>query len=187
MSSPEQSPDRIWPQDDVALTDAFDSVARELHPRLASAVYLIVRDAMAAEDIVQDALLATWRQRRAVDIPDGLPAYLFQACRNRAFNYVRNQRRQQRTIASDSDVTEQIADATPSVEKNLAAAELQRSLFDAIATLAPGAREIFLLSRQRGLTYNEIAMMLDISVKTVETQMSRALRSLRQRLKECRS
>jgi RNA polymerase sigma-70 factor (ECF subfamily) len=73
------------------------------------------------------------------------------------------------------------------MEQDLAAADLQRSLHEAIAKLAPGAREIFLLSRQRGLTYNEIAMLLDISVKTVETQMSRALRALRQRLQEWRS
>jgi RNA polymerase sigma-70 factor (ECF subfamily) len=187
MSIPEQSSNREWQQDDRILTDAFDTVARELHPRLASAAYQIVRDAAAAEDIVQDALLATWRQRRAIDVPAGLPAYLFQACRNRAFNYVRNHRRRQRTLASDSEAIEHVADGGPSMEQDLAAADLQRSLHEAIATLAPGAREIFLLSRQRGLTYNEIAMLLDISVKTVETQMSRALRALRQRLQEWRS
>jgi RNA polymerase sigma-70 factor (ECF subfamily) len=62
------------------------------------------------------------------------------------------------------------------------ATDLRRALDDAIATLAPGARDVFLLSRERGLSYSEIATLRDISVKTVETQMSRALRALRQRL-----
>ncbi|WP_353268001.1 RNA polymerase sigma-70 factor [Gemmatimonas sp.] len=187
MPNPEQSSPRAWRQDDQRLADAFDDVVRELHPRLASAVFLIVRDVMAAEDIVQDALLATWRQRHAIDIPEGLPPYLFQACRNRALNHVRNSRRRQRTITDDVEITEHVAGGASTADQDLVASDLRRVLHRAIANLAPGAREIFLLSRQRGLTYNEIATLLDVSVKTVETQMSRALRSLREQLRDSRT
>ncbi|MFY7920881.1 MAG: RNA polymerase sigma-70 factor [Gemmatimonas sp.] len=184
MPNPEQSSPRAWGPDDQRLTDAFDDVVRELHPRLATAVFVIVRDVMAAEDIVQDALLATWRQRHAVDIPEGLPAYLFQACRNRALNHLRNSRRRQRTITDDVEITEQVAGGAPTADQDLVANDLRRVLDRAIANLAPGARTVFLLSRQRALTYHEIATLLDVSVKTVETQMSRALRSLREHLRD---
>ncbi len=75
-----------------------------------------------------------------------------------------------------------MATRTAGVEDEVIATELQRALQQALARLAPGAREVFLLSRARGLTYNEIAKILDVSVKTVETQMSRALRALREQL-----
>jgi RNA polymerase sigma-70 factor (ECF subfamily) len=79
-----------------------------------------------------------------------------------------------------------VAHKGPGADAQLEAAELQRALERALATLAPGAREVFLLSRQRGLTYGEIAQALGISVKTVETQMGRALRALRDRLRSWR-
>ncbi|MFN7531103.1 MAG: RNA polymerase sigma-70 factor [Gemmatimonas sp.] len=182
MHPPDRPPARPPAFDDSALRDAFDGVVRALYPRLAAAVHQVGRDPVAAEDIVHDALLATWRNRTAVDIPDGLPAYLYQACRNRALNYVRDRRRQDGTMVKDPERAEQVATRTAGVEDEVIATELQRALQQALARLAPGAREVFLLSRARGLTYNEIAKILDVSVKTVETQMSRALRALREQL-----
>jgi RNA polymerase sigma-70 factor (ECF subfamily) len=179
-------PARSSTPDDSASRDAFDHVVRTHYPRLASAVHQIVRDRVAAEDIVQDALLATWRNRAAVDIPDGLPAYLYQACRNRALNHVRDRRRQDGTISSDPERAAQVASRTEGVDDDVIATELQHALQQALARLAPGAREVFLLSRARGLTYNEIATVLEVSVKTVETQMSRALRVLREQLRPWR-
>jgi RNA polymerase sigma-70 factor (ECF subfamily) len=166
------------------VTDAetFDATVRALHSRLAAAAYMIVRDKAAAEDIVQDALLATWRRRDSLGVPEGLAAYLFQACRNRALNHLRNQRRRDRTMAADPEATMNVAAPASSADQTIMATDLRRALDDAIATLAPGARDVFLLSRERGLSYSEIATLRDISVKTVETQMSRALRALRQRL-----
>jgi RNA polymerase sigma-70 factor (ECF subfamily) len=67
-------------------------------------------------------------------------------------------------------------------DEALLAAEVRQALAEALHAVAPGAREVFLLSRQRGLTYTEIARTLGVSVKTVETQMGRALKVLRARL-----
>ena len=67
-------------------------------------------------------------------------------------------------------------------DEALLAAEVRQALAEALQAVAPGAREVFLLSRQRGLTYTEIARTLGLSVKTVETQMGRALKVLRARL-----
>ena len=60
--------------------------------------------------------------------------------------------------------------------------ELERAVQDAIASLPEKAREVFQLSRDRGLKYSEIALVLDISVKTVEKRMGQALAELRDRL-----
>ena len=186
MQPSDRPPARSPAPDEAALRDVFDDVVRALYPRLASAVHQVVRDGVAAEDIVQEALLATWRHRAAVDIPDGLPAYLYQACRNRALNHVRDRRRHDGTITSDPERAAQVASRTEGVDEAVIATELQQALQQALARLAPGAREVFLLSRARGLTYNEIARVLDVSVKTVETQMSRALRALREQLRPWR-
>lgn len=184
--SPSDLPELPPSADRTDLADAFDAVARSYYGRLVSSVYLIVRDPVVAEDLVQDALLAAWRQRQTIDVPAGLPAYLFQASRNRALNHLRNRRRLERTISPETTDGVQVAHQDPGADAQLVAAELQRALERALATLAPGAREVFLLSRQRGLTYGEIAQALGISVKTVETQMGRALRGLRDRLRSWR-
>jgi RNA polymerase sigma-70 factor (ECF subfamily) len=67
-------------------------------------------------------------------------------------------------------------------DEALLASEVRDALALALDAVSPGAREVFLLSRQRGLTYGEIARTLGLSVKTVETQMGRALKTLRARL-----
>ncbi len=131
-----------------------------------------------AEEIVQDVMLELWRRRETL-APDTSPqAYLFQSTRNRALNHVRHERVERKVepiIIDRSDV-----DA--SAPSELVEDEIEVALRRAVSELPERCREVFELSRTAGLKYSEIAAVLGISVKTVEAQMGKALRSLRVKL-----
>ena len=176
MNDPGHATEPWGSGDDDAVAETFDAVVRRVYPSLASAVFAVVRDTQAAEDIVQEVLLAAWRNRRAITSSDELPNYLFRSCRNRALNHLRDRRTRARVLEDQGTSDGAGADEA------LLASEVRDALALALDAVSPGAREVFLLSRQRGLTYGEIARTLGLSVKTVETQMGRALKTLRARL-----
>lgn len=132
-----------------------------------------------AEDLVQDIFLDLWRRRRSWYPDRSVKAYLYGAVRNQALKHLRRMRA--RRCMED----EQKRRALPVYETPVSVLnhqEVQRATQQAINELPERRRHIFILSRQHDLTYVEIATLLDISVKTVETQVGRALKFLRNRL-----
>jgi RNA polymerase sigma-70 factor (ECF subfamily) len=155
---------------------AFEALFRALAPGLCAIGARYVDSRSVAEEIVQDLFLDLWRRRDQLTIEDGLTGYLVTAMRHRALNHLRRERR---IVGWTPGVTENAAAESASESELLDALELQ----DAIAALPARCRLIFTLSRHQDMTYREIAASLGLSVKTVETQMGRALKSLRERLK----
>jgi RNA polymerase sigma-70 factor (ECF subfamily) len=157
---------------------AFETAFREHYAPLVRFAEGMLRSREAGEDIVQDVLLNLWRQRESLQVEDSLKAYLYRAVRNRALNTIRNDRVRRQAVPH------LILEAPhgTSGESELIEGELETAARAAIADLPPRCREIFELSRFQGLRYSEIAERLGISIKTVETQMGRALKSLRERL-----
>lgn len=159
--------------------DAFELVFRHWYPRLADYACRLLDGADAAEDAVQDVFVAIWDRRDRLPDADALAGYLFRAVRNRSLNQLRHRRTAGRLLALHGDDPV----IAPDAETGLEDQELDAAYRAALADLAPRGREIFLLSRDQGLTYPEIARTLGISVKTVETLMGRALAALRERLR----
>jgi RNA polymerase sigma-70 factor (ECF subfamily) len=162
----------------VGDTAAFDAIFRAWYAPLVRLAEGMLRERAVAEEIVQDVLLELWRRRESL-VLDGSPqAYLFQATRNRALNHIRHLRvRQQGEPQVIAEMSRTVVGDAQLVEE-----EIETALRDAIDALPPRCREVFELSRVRGLRYAEIAETLGISVKTVEAQMGKALRTLRERL-----
>ena len=154
---------------------AFERLFRSWYARLADYAARIAPSRDAAEDVVQEVFIAVWNRRDALPDADKLAAYLHRAVRNRALNQLRSQRGTERLSADDDGGPA----VSASIETELEDADLAAAAQTALNALAPRTREVFLLSREQGLTYNEIAVTLEISVKTVETLMGRALRALR--------
>ena len=164
--------------DDGEARAAFDEIFRSWYGRLVRAADAVVREPGVAEELVQEVMLELWR-RRARLAEDGSPqAYLFRATRNRALNHVRHLRVVRRTADAVRGDEARDASAPAAIE----GAELEAAIRDAVADLPPRCREVFELSRAQGLRYAEIAERLGVSVKAVEAQMGRALRTLRERL-----
>jgi RNA polymerase sigma-70 factor (ECF subfamily) len=123
-------------------------------------------------------MLELWRRRETLAADGSAQAYLFQATRNRVLNHLRHLKIEQRSepeIRGDSP-------STPRADAALAHEELNVAVQQAVQSLPDRCREVFELSRVHGLKYAEIARQLGISVKTVEAQMGKALRTLRERL-----
>ncbi len=158
---------------------AFETVFRTYYRRLCAVVYAFVDSAETAEEIVQDLFLKIWRQHESLQITDNLQAYLYQAARNASLNHLKHRRIEsrwsERVRAEDPPVA-------PGADDELAESELSRAIDAGIAALPERCRLVFTMSRRQGLSYAEIADVLGISVKTVEAQMGRALKSLRERL-----
>jgi len=157
--------------------DAFESIFKSYYPQLVGVAESMIRDRQAAEDVVQDVMVELWRRRENMDVDTSLRAYLFRAARNRALNHLRHQKIAPR---ADPEVTEAVA--SPASDREFETREINRALRIAVQGLPERCREVFELSRVRGLPYAEIARVLQISVKTVEAQMGKALRVLREAL-----
>jgi RNA polymerase sigma-70 factor (ECF subfamily) len=163
---------------------SFETVFRRLAPALCVFVMRYVESRDAAEDLVQDLFLTLWARRESLEVRTSLSTYLHTAARNRALNHLKHERVAARWRSRSRA---EIEDSYESIESTLFDQELSIAVRDAIESLPERTRLVFTMSRQRGLTYNQIAAELGLSVKTVETQMGRALRMMRARLHDLRS
>lgn len=145
---------------------------------LCQAVYKIIPDENLVEDLAQEVFLELWRKREKLQVNTSLKAYLRRAGVNRALNYIRDQK-----IRFDVDDTEiPLASKAPTAGQLMETEELQAAIDRAVDQLPERCRIVFALSRFEDMSYIEIATQLGISVKTVENQISKALRLLRDAL-----
>lgn len=156
---------------------AFDSVFRAYYAQLVGVALGLLRERATAEDVAQDVLLELWRRRENIVLDTSLRAYLVRATRNRALNHLRHER-----VIRLADPEAVGRTEAPPADRDLMEQEIDAALAEAVHALPVRCREVFELSRGHSLTYAEIADVLDISVKTVEAHMGRALRALRERL-----
>jgi len=136
-----------------------------------------------AEEAVQEAFLRAWTSRDRWATGDQLTGYLYVVARHRALDMLRRQKSEARWASSAGRPRPNDLPAHDLPDATLQAAELAELIDRTIADLPPRRRLIFQL-RQRGLSNGEIAAQLSISVKTIEVQITHALRALRGRLEE---
>jgi RNA polymerase sigma-70 factor, ECF subfamily len=163
---------------------SLELIFRRLYPRLCAFAQKFIQNVNDAEEIVQEVFLAVWKNRDRLDENQSFKAYLFTAVKNRSLNLLETRRSQSRQAELLWFLYAQDAAAGSNVYHALLAQDLERDLNNALEHLPKECKKIFELSRFEGLKYQEIAQRLNISIKTVETQMSRALGRLRLELRE---
>ena len=138
-----------------------------------------VKDIDTAKEIVQDAFLSLWEKRDTIDMDRQVKSYLTMIIHNKCTNYLRDNRKFDTNILQIENLLD-----VPEYEStdSMVTGELKGSIESAINELPEKCREIFVMNRYENLKYQEIADKLQISVKTVETQMSKALQHMRLRL-----
>jgi RNA polymerase sigma-70 factor (ECF subfamily) len=138
-----------------------------------------IPDRAVAEDIVQEFFVKLWANRERLRIINGLKAYFFTSIKNRCIDHLRHQATKGK---AEKQLLEKLYDVTD--EQNLLIeSELFAQISAAIEKLPPVCREIFTLNRFDGLKPAEIASLKDISIRTVETHIGKALKILRHELK----
>jgi RNA polymerase sigma-70 factor (ECF subfamily) len=156
---------------------AFDKLFREWYTPLVRYAYSFTDGDMdAAEDLVQEVFAKFWSQIESLELQHSVKAYLYRMVHNLALNRIRSQRTHERYALYQTRQMEQEYDA-PKDDP-----ELQKRLALALEKLPAQCRQVFSLSRFEELKYREIAEQLGISIKTVETHMGKALRTLRHEL-----
>jgi len=154
---------------------AIDILFRRYYPFLCNSLVRVIPDRNLAEDLAQDVFFELWKKREKLNITTSVRAYLKRAATNKALNYIRDQKMKW----SDADQQFGIASKNPSTLQKLEAEELQNLIDVSIEALPERCRAVFCLSRFEELSYQEIANKLEISIKTVENQISKALKMLR--------
>ena len=159
---------------------AYEDFFRMHYPELVRYSHRYVRDTLAAEEIAQEVFMYIWEKRKAINIQSSLASYLYQAAKNRSINY---QRLELPKLQLQSDITEMEVSLTSETNHGEQTELVSKLVKEAIDELPKKCKEIFILSRNAGLTYEEIAEDMNLSKKTVENQMGIALKKLRESLK----
>ncbi len=160
--------------DEAALRQIFD----RYYGALLGQVYRIIPDEDSCQDLVQEVFVELWRKRADLDIHTSLQAYLRRAAVNRALNHLKTQRKVQ---LQESEQWAATADTSVADIHQLEKQEsLEAALHRAIELLPEKCRLVFSLSRFEHMSHREIAEKLDISVKTIENQITKAMKILRE-------
>jgi len=159
----------------------FETLFRKLYEPLCQYAYSLLNDQDEAEDIVQKTFCKLWDQREKLEIHTSIKSYLYRMVHNASLNRIK-----QLKIQSEhhEQIAENSVDSGNNVEYIVGFKELKRQIDFAIAALPERCRQVFLLSRMQNLSYIEIAKELNISHNTVETQIVKALKTLRIKLKD---
>lgn len=160
---------------------AFEKVFKSYYPGMCGYANKYLSDLEQSEEIVQDVFFNFWNKRTSLEIQGSLEAYLYRSVRNACLNHLKHlEVRKQYALAQVSPLKEEERKHYDKIVE----LELQQKIENCINELPPERQKIFKLSRHEGLKYQEIATELKLSVKTVEAQMGKALRFLRENLAE---
>ena len=148
----------------------FDDVYRS--------IFRFVQQREISEDLAQEVFIRLWRKRETIDIKQTLKGYIITMAYHEAMGYLRK--------SSPVHSTEDLSQHAGGYDgyEDVAKLELEEKIVRAVDGLPPRCKSIFVLSRYEGKSYKEIGQIMEISVKTVENQMSKALRTLRVDLHE---
>lgn len=156
---------------------AFEKLFKEHYAPMVGYALRMTKDHDLAEDLVQQVFVSLWEKREEVHVNTSLKSYLLRSVHNHCLNHFKHLKVRD-AHASETVYQSNVAELRDPIEES----ELQLKVNDLIDQLPEQCRKVFLLSRRDGKKYKEIAEELNISVKTVENQMGKALRLMKEGL-----
>jgi RNA polymerase sigma-70 factor (ECF subfamily) len=161
----------------VQISHPFEKLYKLYQPSLIHFARYLTHSEADAVEIVNDVFMAIWENKADFKLDQSLKPYLFTAVKNKCFNF--NKKKKLQTYPDlPNDATSYFT-----ADGSLLEQEQQNKLSRIMNKLPPKCKQVFAMSRIDELSYNEIAVLMDISVKTVEAQMSKALKIFRENLK----
>ena len=178
MDLPEQQQIEALVAGDIT---AFEMIFRTYYQPLCNYAYTFLQDRENAEEIVQSTFLSVWEKRDNLSIRTAVKPYLYAMVRNACLNVIKHEKIKQKHAVEELAIGVHSHD---SVSHTIAGSELELKIQEAMEKLPEQCRLVFKLSRFEELKYSEIADQLNISVKTVENHMGKALKIMREQLKD---
>ncbi len=161
--------------------NAFEEFFRLYYALLCNFAFQFLKEKEASEEVVQEVFFKIWDRRESIEITGSEKSYLFSAIRNACLNQIKH-------VNIREKYKEHNQEAIESSERKeddfVVQQELAEKINQSIAALPEQRQIIFRLSREEGLKYKEIAAKMNLSVKTIEAQMGKALKFLRTELAE---
>jgi RNA polymerase sigma-70 factor (ECF subfamily) len=158
----------------------------EFYSALCSYAYRYVENTANAEDIVQDVFLDVWRKRNEIDLSLPLKPLLYKLTKNKSIDFLRSAYYKEINLEDYKEINsleEYVRSLIVSQEDQLHMEELTQTIQQCVEELPEQCQKVFILSRVTGLKNKEIAEQLDVSVKAVEKQITKALHEIRKHLK----
>lgn len=162
----------------MAFDDEFERFYKRHHPAL---FYFAKYHTNSAEDsleIVNDVFVSVWQKKEHLVLNDSLKSYLFTSVKNACINWKKKNKLQFTELTDVEQEADMLTDDAITLK------EQTNDLNKVLESLPPKCRQVFLMSRVDKLKYQEIADALDISIKTVEAQMSKALKIFKKYFKD---
>jgi RNA polymerase sigma-70 factor, ECF subfamily len=160
---------------------ALEMIFKTHYKPLCSYAYSFLNDKDEAEEVVQSSFISLWEKRDTISIQTSFKSYLYRMVRNACLNTIKHEKVKKLYADQEKLTGEPIHEA---VSEGLLTTELETRILNAIQVLPEQCRLVFQLSRFEELKYQEIADQLSISVKTVENHMGKALKIMREELKD---
>lgn len=161
--------------------EAFHFFFEKYYTDLCNLINFYIHNSIVAEEIAQDIYLQFWEKKGNIKIAVSVKTYLLKASKNKSLNFLRNEKKKFHIHEKLSRINEDCFDELP--ENSMDTSWLRDLIYQAVQSLPPKCREIFILAKEENLSYKEIAEQLGISVKTIENQMGKALKKLREYLR----
>jgi RNA polymerase sigma factor (sigma-70 family) len=155
---------------------AYKSLFFLLFPSLQNFAFSMVKSRVLAEEIASDLLLEVWIRRQKLMVIENLKLYLFVGAKHAAINKIKQENKHSKFSLDDLRV-EFISDYV-NPDESAELHELQEKISSAIKALPPACQLIYKLAKEDRLKYKEIAQLLDLSVKTIDHQLSIALKKI---------
>ena len=155
---------------------AFGKLYMAFMPKMLQFAQSIIKNKELAEEIVSDVFIKIWQYRENLEKIDNLKLYLYISVKNTAINYLARHYRKDVISIDEINIETDAIQYNP--EQLLITSEVVNRINTAIKMLPPRCKLIFKLAKEDGLKYNEIAQLLNISVKTIDNQMAIAVKKI---------
>lgn len=166
----------------------FDLIFKNYYAGLLTFARDYIRSSDAAKEVVQDIFVNLWENHEKIQIKSSIKAYLYRSVHNRCMNYLRDTISNSRQHIPIEKLKDQIGlmciDYSESFFNESFSEQVQKELDETIESLPEQCRKIFRLNRYEKLSYPEIADLLNVSLSTIKTQMSRAMVTLHDKMKK---
>lgn len=139
-----------------------------------------LKDTELSKGMAQEAFISIWERRNTLDVNCNVEYYLLATVRNKALNYLKHKQRMAKNMGTEVPVSDRLSIIALSddASQKVCCKEISAIVDKTLNSLSPDIRETFLMSREQGLSYKEIAEKSNVSIKTIEYRITKVLKIL---------